>query len=229
MAIFKMIDLENKLNPTWRRLLKPEFDKNYFYELRQSVEAAYSNEIIYPAKENIFRAFDLTPVPEVKVVIIGQDPYHGENQANGLCFSVKEDCKIPPSLRNIFKELHNDIGKPLPSHGNIEHWAKQGVLMINAVLTVKAGEAASHRKIGWELFTQAVIEQISEHNKNLVFILWGNDAQKKEKYIQSKEQHLILKSVHPSPLSAGRGFFGNKHFSKTNDFLKKTGQRIIIW
>jgi uracil-DNA glycosylase len=229
MAIFKMIDLEKNLNPTWRRLLKAEFNKEYFKELRKKIDRAYNTEIIYPAKENIFRAFNLCPAPEVKVVIIGQDPYHGENQAGGLCFSVKEDCKIPPSLRNIFKELQNDTGKTPPSHGNLEHWAKQGVLMINAVLSVKAGEAGSHRKIGWELFTQAVIEQISEYRKNLVFILWGNDAQEKEKYIRHKEQHLILKSVHPSPLSASRGFFGNRHFSETNNFLKKTGQKIIIW
>lgn len=229
MAISKKIEPENNLNGDWLELLKPELQKSYFGSLKEKLADEYNTQTIYPPYDKIFRAFELCPLNDVKVVILGQDPYHGRNQANGLAFSVNENCKIPPSLRNIFKELQSDIGKPLPKNGNIESWAKQGVLLLNTVLTVRAGEAASHRNMGWENFTKALIENISQKRSHLVFLLWGKAAQESQAFIHRTHSHLILKSAHPSPFSAARGFFGNKHFSKTNKFLKNHKRRIIIW
>jgi len=220
--------MDVKIENSWKALLKDEFEKDYFKNLTDFVKQEYKTHTIYPPGRDIFKAFDLCPVDKVKVVIIGQDPYHGKGQAHGLCFSVKDGVKIPPSLRNIYKELHNDIGKEIPETGNIEHWAKQGVLMLNATLTVRAGNAGSHQGKGWENFTDAVIEKISKERENLVFLLWGAYAQKKGQVIDN-EKHYILKSAHPSPFSAYTGFFGNKHFRKTNEFLKSKGKEEIKW
>ncbi len=220
--------MDVKIEKSWKNLLKNEFEKDYFVKLTDFVRNEYKTQTIYPPGKDIFKAFDLCPADNVKVVIIGQDPYHGKGQAHGLCFSVKDGVKIPPSLRNIYKELYNDIGKPIPETGNIEHWAKQGVLMLNATLTVRAGQAGSHQGKGWETFTDAVIEKIANKKENIVFLLWGNYAQKKGQIINS-EKHYILKSAHPSPFSAHNGFFGNKHFSKTNEFLKSKGLTEIKW
>ncbi len=220
--------MDVKIENSWKALLKDEFEKDYFKNLTDFVKQEYKTHTIYPPGRDIFKAFDLCPVENVKVVIIGQDPYHGKGQAHGLCFSVKDGVKIPPSLRNIYKEIHNDIGKEIPETGNIEHWAKQGVLMLNATLTVRAGNAGSHQGKGWEIFTDAVIEKISKERENLVFLLWGAYAQRKGQVIDN-EKHYILKSAHPSPFSAYTGFFGNKHFSKTNEFLKSKGKEEIKW
>ncbi len=220
--------MDVKIEQSWKELLKDEFEKEYFKNLTDFVKQEYKKHTVYPPGKDIFKAFDLCPVENVKIVIIGQDPYHGKGQAHGLCFSVKDDVKIPPSLRNIYKELNDDIGKPIPETGNIEHWAKQGVLMLNATLTVRAGNAGSHQGKGWETFTDAVIEKISNKKENLVFLLWGAYAQRKGQVI-NPEKHFILKSAHPSPLSAHNGFFGNKHFSKTNEFLKSKGLTEIDW
>ncbi len=220
--------MDVKIEKSWKELLKDEFEKDYFIKLTDFVRNEYKSRTIYPPAKDIFKAFDLCPVENVKVVIIGQDPYHGKGQAHGLCFSVKDGVKIPPSLRNIYKELYDDIGKPIPETGNIEHWAKQGVLMLNATLTVRAGNAGSHQNKGWETFTDAAIKLISEEKENLVFLLWGAYAQKKGAVI-NLEKHYILKSAHPSPFSAHNGFFGNKHFSKTNEFLKSKGLNEINW
>jgi len=202
--------------------------KDYFKNLVDFVKEEYKTQKIYPPGKDIFKAFDLCPVDNVKVVIIGQDPYHGEGQAHGLCFSVKDGVKIPPSLRNIYKELNTDIGKEIPTTGNIEYWAEQGVLMLNATLTVRAKQAGSHQKKGWEIFTEEVIKKISQEKENLVFLLWGAFAQKKGQVIDASK-HYILKSPHPSPFSAHTGFLGNKHFSKTNAFLKSKGFDEIEW
>ena len=211
----------------WKNLLNDEFQKDYFKKLMAFIKNEYENKTIYPSKELIFNAFNLCPFNNVKVIIIGQDPYHQENQAQGLCFSVPDDVKIPPSLRNIFKEIKNDINKQKTS-GNLTNWAKQGVFMINATLTVEKDNAGSHQKKGWETFTDEIIKLLNKEKNNLVFILWGAFAQKKAELID-KNKHLILKSVHPSPLSASRGFFGNNHFSKTNEYLIKHNLPPIDW
>jgi len=214
------------LDKSWKDFFLEEFKKSYFIELSSFVEKEYKENICYPKQENIFAAFNYCAYENVKVVIIGQDPYHGENQANGLCFSVQDGVKHPPSLVNIFKEIANDIGTPYPVSGNLESWAKQGVLLLNATLTVRAGEAGSHQKKGWETFTDAVIKKIAEEKEGVIFLLWGGYAKKKKKYINTNKHH-VLESGHPSPLSANRGYwFGNKHFSKVNYLLYK---QKIIW
>lgn len=217
-----------KIDPSWETQVKDEFEKDYFIKLNKFVDTEYKTQEIFPPEELIFNAFNQCPFTNLKVVIIGQDPYHGPGQAHGLCFSVNDGIKTPPSLRNIFKELKLDTGKPIPESGNLIKWAKQGVLLINATLTVRAHEAGSHQKKGWEQFTDAVIQKISDKKENVVFLLWGNYAIGKSKFIH-KEKHLILKSVHPSPLSASRGFFGNNHFSQVNAFLSQKGARPINW
>ncbi|TGN20704.1 uracil-DNA glycosylase [Leptospira idonii] len=212
----------------WKQALTPEFEKDYFQTLREFVRQEYKSKIVYPPAKQIFAAFDHCPFAKVKVVILGQDPYHGPGQANGLCFSVAKGIPFPPSLQNIFKEIESDLGKPIPKEGDLSRWAEQGVLLLNASLTVRANQAGSHQNQGWERFTDSTIQKLAEEKSNLVFILWGSFAQKKEELIpQSK--HLILKSPHPSPLSAHRGFFGNKHFSKTNEYLVQNGMDAIDW
>jgi len=214
---------------SWKPILNGEFKKDYFKELFTFVNSEYQQHKCYPDRNKIFAAFNYCSFEDLKVVIIGQDPYHGDGQANGLCFSVNENIAIPPSLKNIFKELETDLQKTIPTHGNLESWAKQGVLLLNATLTVRAHHAGSHQNNGWEKFTDAVISQISNQKENIVFLLWGGYAKKKGAKIDAKK-HLILTSGHPSPLSANRGFwFGNKHFSKTNTFLQKKGLDIINW
>ena len=220
----KKVDIE----PSWYNLLENEFEKKYFTNLRSFIKNEYSTKVIFPPPKLIFNAFNLTPANKVKVIIIGQDPYHGEGQAHGLSFSVPTGIKIPPSLMNIYKELNTDVNKSIPSHGLLEDWASQGVLLLNSVLTVESGKANSHKNIGWEKFTESVISLISKKKESLVFLLWGNYAHKKEDFIESNN-HLILKSVHPSPLSAYNGFFGSKHFSKANNFLKKNNIKEIVW
>lgn len=217
-----------KIENSWKQLLEEEFSHPYFKELVTFVKNAYQANTIYPRGEHIFRAFDLCPVDQVKVIILGQDPYHGPGQAHGLSFSVPEGVSFPPSLLNIFKELKNDLNVPLPSHGNLEKWAKQGVLLLNATLTVEAHKAGSHQQKGWENFTDAVVKKLAHQKGHLVFMLWGAYAQKKAGMI-SDTQHLKLHAPHPSPLSAHRGFFGCRHFSKTNDYLVKNGQEPIKW
>lgn len=216
------------IDSSWKTVLADEFTKNYFTELRNKVRTEYKSNVIYPHPTKIFNAFSLTPFNKVKVVVIGQDPYHGENQAHGLSFSVENGVKIPPSLNNIFKELKSDLKINLPKSGNLSSWAEQGVLMLNSVLTVRSGVANSHKNIGWEIFTENVISIISSQLSNIVFILWGKQAQEKIKIIDTKK-HLILKSAHPSPLSAYNGFFGCKHFSKCNAYLKKSNKKQIDW
>ena len=220
----KKVDIE----PSWYNLLENEFEKKYFTKLRSFIKNEYSTKVIFPPPKLIFNAFNLTPANKVKVIIIGQDPYHGEGQAHGLSFSVPTGIKIPPSLMNIYKELNTDVNKSIPTHGLLEDWASQGVLLLNSVLTVESGKANSHKNIGWEKFTECVISLISKKKESLVFLLWGNYAHKKEDFIESNN-HLILKSVHPSPLSAYNGFFGSKHFSKANNFLKKNNIKEIVW
>ena len=216
------------IEKSWRELLSEEFDKQYFKDLTEFVKSEYRSHNIYPKGKDIFKAFDTCTFDNVKVVILGQDPYHGLGQAHGLCFSVPEGIKIPPSLQNIYKELNSDIGKEILNTGNLEHWAEQGVLLLNATLTVRAGQAGSHQKKGWETFTDAVINKLSKHKKNLVFLLWGAYAQNKGQIIDPVE-HYVLESPHPSPFSAHRGFLGNKHFSLTNEYLKSKGKSIINW
>ena len=217
-----------KIAPDWQELLAPEFEKPYFAQLVDFVRNEYATQRIYPRGSNIFRAFDKCPFEKLKVVIIGQDPYHGEGQANGLCFSVNDGIPFPPSLQNIFQEISTDIGTPVPSTGNLDRWAEQGVLLLNATLTVRAHQAGSHQNKGWEEFTDAVIHRLTEERSHIVYILWGSYAQRKGAFIDAS-RNLILKSAHPSPLSAYRGFFGNKHFSKANDYLIATGQTPIDW
>ena len=212
----------------WKSVLKEEFTKPYFDELVEFVKAEYASTKVFPAGRNIFRAFDKCPLDRLKVVIIGQDPYHGEGQANGLCFSVSEGVPFPPSLQNILKEVHDDTGAEMPSSGELDRWAEQGVLLLNAVLTVRAHEAASHAGKGWERFTDAVVRAIAERKEGVVYMLWGNYAQKKGA-IADPERNLILRAVHPSPLSAYRGFFGCRHFSMANDYLVKQGKEPINW
>ncbi|HSZ25336.1 MAG TPA: uracil-DNA glycosylase [Cytophagaceae bacterium] len=220
--------MDVKIEESWKARLKPEFEKSYFKELVAFVKEEKKKYEIYPAGNLIFNAFDKCPFEKVKVVVIGQDPYHGPGQANGLCFSVNDGVKHPPSLQNIFKEIANDLGKPLSVTGNLESWALQGVLLLNATLTVRKNTAGSHQKKGWEEFTDEVIRIVSEEHTNLVFILWGAYAQKKGSFIDSTK-HLILTAAHPSPFSAYNGFFGCKHFSKTNEYLKKVGKAEIYW
>jgi len=220
--------MEVKIEASWKALLQEEFEKDYFKKLVEFVKEEYQNHRIYPPGGQIFSAFDFCPVEQTRVVIIGQDPYHGHGQANGLCFSVKEGVPMPPSLVNIFKELKADLGKEIPPNGSLERWAKQGVLLLNATLTVRASQPASHQNKGWEEFTDAAIRKISEEKSGLVFILWGAYAQKKGEIIDGSKHH-IIKSPHPSPFSANRGFFGSKPFSKTNEFLKNNGQDLINW
>jgi uracil-DNA glycosylase len=221
--------MEVKMHSSWKPVLNEEFEKPYFKELIDFVKSEYMTKVCYPKGSQIFSAFDHCHFDEVKVVIIGQDPYHGPNQANGLCFSVNDGIPFPPSLYNIFKEIETDLGKTIPKTGNLERWADQGVFLLNATLTVRQSEAGSHQGKGWEKFTDAVIKQISAETENVVFLLWGGFAQKKATLIDASKHH-ILKSGHPSPLSANRGFwFGNKHFSQTNAFLKSKGLKEIEW
>ena len=222
----------NKINPaienSWKQELTDEFQSDYFVKLKSFLIEEKKKYQIYPPGSDIFAAFNYTTFDNVKVVIIGQDPYHGIGQANGLCFSVKDGIRKPPSLQNIFKELNNDLGYNIPDNGNLEKWARQGVLLLNATLTVRASQAGSHQNKGWESFTDATIQKLSDKKQNLVFILWGNFAQAKQILIDTSK-HFIIKSPHPSPFSADRGFFGSKPFSKTNEYLKETGQKLIDW
>lgn len=219
--------MDINLISSWKTILNEELDKPYFQKIISFIiDEKKNGKTIYPEEEFIFNAFNQTPFENVSVVLLGQDPYHGIGQAHGLCFSVQEGIKIPPSLNNIFKELHADIGKEIPINGNLIHWAQQGILMLNASLTVEAGQAMSHSKIGWEIFTDAVIKEVSDEKEKVIFILWGKFAQEKEKLID-KSKHYILKSAHPSPLSAYNGFFGCKHFSQINKILISSGKPII--
>lgn len=217
-----------KIEESWEKVLQPDFDKPYFKELTDFVRSEYAATTIYPPASLIFNAFNLCPFSKVKVVIIGQDPYHGPGQAHGLCFSVNDGVQFPPSLQNIFKEIKSDLDIPIPTSGNLTRWAEQGVLLLNATLTVRAHSAGSHQKKGWETFTDSVIRILAEQKENLVFILWGAYAQKKGAFID-KNRHLVLSSAHPSPLSAYNGFFGNHHFSLTNEWLQKHGIDTINW
>lgn len=221
--------MDVKMHDSWKVVLNEEFEKTYFKELIDFVKSEYTTKVCYPKGSQIFSAFDHCHFNQVKVVIIGQDPYHGPNQANGLCFSVHDGIPFPPSLNNIFKEIETDLNVPMPKTGNLEHWADQGVFLLNATLTVRQSEAGSHQGKGWEKFTDAVIKKISEESENVVFLLWGGFAQKKAALIDGSK-HYILKSGHPSPLSANRGFwFGNKHFSQTNQYLKEKNKPEIDW
>jgi len=212
----------------WQELLKPEFDKEYFKKLQDFLVSEYQSQTIYPEKSDVFNALHLTAYKDVRVVIIGQDPYHGPNQAHGLCFSVQPDIKTPPSLVNIYKELQTDLGCYIPNNGYLIKWATQGVMMLNTVLTVRGGQAHSHKKMGWETFTDHIIGLLNEHEDPIVFLLWGSPAQKKSALITNNHHH-ILTAPHPSPLSAYRGFFGSQHFSKTNTILKEHGFKPIDW
>jgi len=221
--------MKPKIESTWLVLLSDEFEADYFSTLRDFLVVERTSETVYPPDKQVFDAFKYTPVEKVKVVILGQDPYHGPNQAHGLCFSVNDGIKIPPSLRNIFKELNSDIGMKEPASGNLTKWASQGVLMINSTMTVRSKNAGSHQGKGWEQFTDAVIQKLSNKREKLVFLLWGKHAQNKSSLINSENGHLILKAPHPSPLSAYTGFFGCKHFSKANNFLRKKGVETVDW
>ncbi|MFZ5553242.1 MAG: uracil-DNA glycosylase [Bacteroidota bacterium] len=220
--------MDPEIELSWKKRLTGEFNSSYFISLREFLVAEKKTKTIFPPGKKIFNAFNAAPFEMVKVVIIGQDPYHGEGQANGLCFSVEKGIPFPPSLLNIFKEIKDDLGFAIPPHGDLSKWAQQGVLLLNATLTVRKGEAGSHQKRGWETFTDAVIRKISEEKQGVVFLLWGRFAQDKEKLIDTTK-HYVLKSAHPSPLSAYNGFFGCRHFSKTNELLKKSGQDSIDW
>lgn len=220
--------MDVRIAEDWKEILSEEFSKPYFEELVSFVKQEYASGEIFPAGRNIFRAFDKCPFDKLKVVIIGQDPYHGEGQANGLCFSVNEGTPFPPSLKNIFKEVSDDIGTPIPTSGELDRWAEQGVLLLNSVLTVRAHNAASHAGRGWERFTDAVVKAIAERKQGVVYMLWGSYAQRKGSIADSR-QNLILHAVHPSPLSAYRGFFGCKHFSQANRYLVSIGKEPIVW
>jgi uracil-DNA glycosylase len=217
-----------KIHPSWLKVLHQEFEKSYFQELIDFVKKEYSSTTIYPEGKNIFRAFELCPFESVKVVILGQDPYHGPRQANGLCFSVNEGINLPPSLQNIYKEIASDLQVQPPQTGNLDNWARQGILLLNATLTVRANQAGSHQNHGWEEFTDAVIKAISDQKDHIVFLLWGKYAQDKGKVIDRSKHH-VLTAAHPSPFSANNGFFGCKHFSKTNEYLKSIGEKPIDW
>ena len=220
--------MEIRIEESWKRELAEEWEKDYFVRLTQFVREEYATKQIFPPGRQIFAAFNSTPFHDVKVVILGQDPYHDVGQANGLCFSVNDGIQFPPSLCNIFKEIESDIGTPVPQSGDLSRWAKQGVLLLNATLTVEAHRAGSHQRHGWEQFTDSVIAHLAEHRDNLVFILWGSYAIGKGAFID-RNRHLVLTSVHPSPLSAHRGFFGNHHFSRTNQYLIEHGKTPIEW
>ena len=221
-----------KIESSWKEALKDEFGQDYFKKLREFVKGEYQHAIVYPPPKNIFRAFDLCPFDKVEVVILGQDPYHGASQANGLCFAVNEGVNLPPSLQNIYKELSADCSLPLEAlakkGGSLEDWAKQGVLLLNATLTVSAHNAGSHQGKGWEEFTDAVIRKLSDERENLVFVLWGNYAKAKGAHID-RTKHLVIESAHPSPFSASNGFFGSKPFSKTNEYLMAHDKKPIDW
>lgn len=220
--------MDVKIEESWKKRLTSEFEKDYFHDLVRFVKDEYQKHTIYPPGNKIFNAFDHCNFNDTRVVIIGQDPYHGDGQANGLCFSVNDGIRKPPSLLNIFKELKSDLGKEIPESGNLERWADQGVLLLNATLTVRAGSPGTHQKKGWEEFTDAVIRLVSAEKQNVVFILWGAYAQKKGEIINGND-HLIIKSAHPSPFAADRGFFGSKPFSKANDYLVSKGLKPIQW
>ena len=217
-----------RIHESWRQVLQPEFDKPYFELPTDFVRHAYATRQCFPPAGQIFRAFDLCPFDKVRIVIIGQDPYHDVNQAHGLCFSVQDGVPAPPSLVNIYKELNRDLGKPIPTSGNLTHWAEQGVLLLNATLTVEAHRAGSHQGKGWEELTDAVIQALNNQRSNIVFMLWGSYAQRKGQYID-RRKHLVLTAVHPSPLSAYRGFIGCGHFSQANTYLQQHGQTPIAW
>ena len=217
-----------KIENSWKEQLRSEFEKPYFSALTDFVRAEYHQYTCYPPASLIFNAFNTTPFDQVKVVLLGQDPYHEPNQAHGLCFSVNDGVTFPPSLNNIFKEIHDDVGVDIPSSGNLTRWAQQGVLLLNATLTVRSHQAGSHQRHGWETFTDAVIKCLSDNRDHLVFILWGSYAQSKQSLIDTS-RHLVLKTVHPSPLSAYRGFFGCHHFTKTNEYLKMNNIKEINW
>ena len=215
------------IHPTWREALRHEFEQPYFAAIKAFLQSEIqAGKTIYPKGKDIFKAFDTTPFGEVKVVILGQDPYHNPGEAMGLSFSVPKGKRVPPSLQNIYKEIHSDLGLPIPNHGDLTHWAEQGVLLLNAMLTVEHGNAGSHKKIGWQTFTDAVIQTLSEHSEGLVFMLWGNFAKSKKVFID-ETKHYVLDAPHPSPLA--RGFNGNKHFSTANELLEKQGKRPIDW
>ena len=217
-----------KIEESWKQRLSEEFEKPYFKTLTDFIRQEYSTRAVYPPAKLIFNAFDQCPFDQVKVVIVGQDPYHEPGQAHGLCFSVNDGVQIPPSLVNIYKEIHDDLGTPVPASGNLERWSRQGVLLLNATLTVRAHQAGSHQNKGWEEFTDSAIYHLANERENLVFLLWGAYAQRKGSVVDTN-RHLVLKSPHPSPLSAHRGFFGNKHFSKTNTYLRAHGISPIDW
>ena len=217
-----------RIHESWRQVLQPEFDKPYFELLTDFVRHAYRTTQCFPPAGQIFRAFDLCPFDQVRVVIIGQDPYHDVNQAHGLCFSVQDGVPAPPSLVNIYKELNRDLGKPIPTSGDLTHWAEQGVLLLNATLTVEAHRAGSHQGKGWEELTDAAIQALNNQRSNIVFMLWGSYAQRKGQFID-RRRHLVLTAVHPSPLSAYRGFIGCGHFSQANAYLQQHGQTPIAW
>jgi uracil-DNA glycosylase len=220
--------LKSLKDPSWRKALNEEFEKPYFKELERQLSRAYDEHTVYPDKGHVFSALNLVSFEDVKVVILGQDPYHGPGQAHGLSFSVQKGVRIPPSLLNIFKELESDLGIEKPKHGFLESWAKEGILLLNNQLTVIEGRPMSHKDIGWDQFTQKIIELLNQERKNIVFILWGTPAQKKANFVDNKKHH-IIKSVHPSPLSAHRGFFGSKPFSQANTYLKSKGIPEINW
>ncbi|MBT7609183.1 MAG: uracil-DNA glycosylase [Bacteriovoracaceae bacterium] len=224
-----MYKLKEHLSCSWNKILKDEFDHEYFQGLQHFLNKENNaGKVIYPSQKNIFQCFNKTPFSKVKVIILGQDPYHGENQAHGLSFSVDKNVKVPPSLRNIFKELHTDLGISTPRNGNLENWAKQGVLLLNTVLTVEKSKANSHRNKGWEQFTDRVIQLLNDDKSNIVFVLWGGPAQKKGKCID-KQRHYVIEAPHPSPLSCYRGFFGSRPFSKINNYLKRHDIEHISW
>ena len=220
--------MDVKIKESWKKQLQNEFEKDYFINLTNFIRNEYQTKQIFPPAKLIFNAFEHTPFNKVKVVILGQDPYHNDGQAHGLSFSVNDGIQFPPSLINIFKEINSDLGIPIPQSGNLTRWADQGVLLLNATLTVQAHQAGSHQNKGWENFTDAAIKKLADERENIVFLLWGSYAQKKAAFIDSNK-HLILKSVHPSPLSAHRGFFGNKQFSQINDYLTSKGLTPIQW
>jgi uracil-DNA glycosylase len=217
-----------KIEESWQNVLQDEFEKPYFKNLVSFVKDEYTSQKVYPGGSQIFNAFKKCTFDEVKVVILGQDPYHGPNQANGLAFSVSDQVRIPPSLLNIFKEIKEDLGKEMPATGNLERWAEQGVLLLNATLTVRAANAGSHQKKGWEEFTDVVVQKVNDLKEHVVFMLWGAYAQKKGAFID-EQKHLVLKAAHPSPFAADRGFFGSRHFSKANKYLQEHGKEPIAW
>jgi len=220
--------MQVKIADSWKKIIQPEFEKSYFKDLMSFIASEYKNYQCFPVQEDIFAAFNFCSLKDLKVVIIGQDPYHDKNQANGLCFSVKDGIKHPPSLVNIFKEISTDLHQEIPQSGNLEKWARQGVLLLNATLSVRAHKAGSHQKKGWEIFTDEVIKQVSNKKENVVFLLWGKFAASKMKLIDTTK-HTIFTAPHPSPLGAWRGWFGSKHFSKTNTFLNSIEKEVIEW